>query len=129
METEGDVEIVTSGAMKASGYKPLTLDGETIKRLRRKRGLTQSELASKLDRHRGTITHWEGDRQHPRDPETIARLVNVLEPEPEPAEKTYILPISKKRGLVLVNGLVIRNPWGYPPTVYFAEQTEIPARV
>ncbi|MGE0494382.1 MAG: helix-turn-helix domain-containing protein [Vulcanimicrobiota bacterium] len=52
--------------------------GRTISDLRKKKGLTQVELAEKLGVHQSHITRWESDRVRPRQ-STLANLAEVLD--------------------------------------------------
>lgn len=51
--------------------------GETLRRLRIAKGLSQQQLAAKLYVDRSTIAHWEIDRRQP-DAAMIARLARCL---------------------------------------------------
>ncbi len=52
--------------------------GSTISDLRKKKGLTQVELADKLGVHQSHITRWESDRVRPRQ-KTMERMAEILD--------------------------------------------------
>lgn len=67
------------------------MNGETWRqRMRRRRnelGLTQPQLAEKLEVSQSTITHWETGRREPEDLKTFEALATAL--EMHPAELIY----------------------------------------
>lgn len=52
--------------------------GSTISDLRKKKGLTQVDLAESLGVHQSHITRWESDRVRPRQ-KTLDRLAELLD--------------------------------------------------
>jgi transcriptional regulator with XRE-family HTH domain len=52
--------------------------GKTIARLRKRRGMTQNDLASAMEVHPSLIPRWEGGQVQPRA-KTLEKLANVLE--------------------------------------------------
>lgn len=52
--------------------------GSTISELRKKKGITQVELAESLGVHQSHITRWESDRVRPRQ-KTLDRLAELLD--------------------------------------------------
>lgn len=50
---------------------------KNVKKLRKSKGLSQSELADKLGVSRTTVTMWESGGQNPRA-ETVVQLANAL---------------------------------------------------
>lgn len=55
--------------------------GEKLRQARKRRGLTQKELAQAVDARHNSVSNWESDKNQP-DPETIRRLCRVLEVDP-----------------------------------------------
>ena len=56
--------------------------GESLERIRKERGLTQSQLATKLDVNQSLVAKWESGKVQPRS-STLDRLASVLEVETE----------------------------------------------
>jgi len=56
--------------------------GESLERLRKERGLTQSQLAVKLDINQSLVAKWESGKVQPRSA-TLERLALVLGVEAE----------------------------------------------
>lgn len=55
--------------------------GDRIKEARKKRGLTQKELASMIQAKHNSISNWENNQNRP-DPDTIELICGVLEVTP-----------------------------------------------
>lgn len=55
--------------------------GEKLRQARKRRGLTQRELAQAVDARHNSVSNWESGKNQP-DPETIRRLCGVLEVDP-----------------------------------------------
>jgi len=56
--------------------------GESLERIRKERGLTQSQLATQLDVNQSLVAKWESGKVQPRA-STLDRLASVLEVETE----------------------------------------------
>lgn len=56
--------------------------GESLERIRKDRGLTQSQLAASLDVNQSLVAKWESGKVQPRS-STLERLALVLEVETE----------------------------------------------
>jgi len=56
--------------------------GESLERVRKERGLTQSQLAASLDVNQSLVAKWESGKVQPRTT-TLERLAVVLEVETE----------------------------------------------
>ncbi len=56
--------------------------GVSLEEIRKKRGLTQSQLAQRLEINQSLIAKWESGKVQPRA-STLERLANVLEVEVE----------------------------------------------
>jgi transcriptional regulator with XRE-family HTH domain len=52
--------------------------GKTIARLRKKSGLTQAELATKMEVHQSLVTRWERDIVQPRS-KTLEKIAEILQ--------------------------------------------------
>lgn len=104
----------------ATTNEPLTLDGETIRKLRKAAGLTQVELASRLDVTPESVANWENGRANPKSAQLAIEIVRKLRPEPEPCDATLLLPpgvftVTEDRTLAAV------KKTGAPPVVYFTK--------
>jgi DNA-binding transcriptional regulator YiaG len=99
---------------------PVILNGATIRRLRKARGLTQEELADRLEVSTWTVRSWEADRTRPGSAQRALHLVEILEPEPQDSERTVYLP-PEAFTLSDDGRLAAGTERGRPPIVFFLE--------
>ena len=103
----------------ATEYEPLELRGEVIRQLRREAGLTQVELANRLDVTEATVANWENERTRPRRDLAI-ELVQVLEPTPVASHETRLLP-PRSVTLSADRQIAVSKRRGQPPVIYFTK--------
>jgi len=103
----------------ATEYEPLELRGEVIRQLRREVGLTQVELANRLDVTEATVANWENERTRPRRDLAID-LVQMLEPTPVASHETRLLP-PRSVTLSADRPIAVSKRRGQPPVIYFTK--------
>lgn len=67
--------------MKGQGGVYMTDIGKNIRTVRKQRGLSQAELADRLNVTRQTVSNWETSRSYP-DLDMLVRLSQMLETDP-----------------------------------------------
>ena len=70
----------------------MTYISKNIKRLRKKKGLSQNDLAIQLNVTRQTVSGWETDKSYP-DLDMIVHLSNFLDTDPN----NLIYPVSSEK--------------------------------
>ena len=61
--------------------RPLALNGDKIRRLRKRAGLTQRELGQLVGVSGRAVRYWEAGDRKPQDLQVIRKLVEMLAPE------------------------------------------------
>ena len=61
--------------------RPLALNGDKIRRLRKRAGLTQRELGQLVGVSGRAVRYWEAGDRKPQDLQVIRKLVETLAPE------------------------------------------------
>lgn len=117
---------------KAVSYMPIYF-GERIRKARKAAGLTQRQLAEKINVANTSISNWEKDLSRP-DPDTIQNLCWALNVQPNyffsADNATYpdnIIPMPEMRKIPLVGTIACGTP--ILATQDIEEEVEIPEHV
>lgn len=81
--------------------------GETISTLRREKGLTQKELADKLNLTDKAVSKWERDLSCP-DTAAIPKLAAILEVSLEELMNAKSVPASGHRGAAYLANIILK---------------------
>ena len=73
--------------------------GQKISRLRKLKGLTQGEIANRLNIHQSMVTRWERDQVQPKS-DTLKRLAEALETSIEELLDGDEVPGAKKSATI-----------------------------
>jgi len=65
---------------KARKPQDMTL-GELLRTTRLNSGLSQAEVAEKLETSQGNLSRWERDLSYPQDPDTLVRIQKFVKVE------------------------------------------------
>lgn len=80
--------------------------GERIKELRKERGITSNEMATRLGISRNTLTNWERGNKEPHAVEILEEMAKILE-----VPLKYLLIEEEKRDITenpIIRDLIIR---------------------
>ena len=80
--------------------------GERIKELRKERGITSYEMATRLGISRNTLTNWERGNKEPHAVEILEEMAKILE-----VPLKYLLIEEEKRDITenpIIRDLIIR---------------------
>src|SRR5258708_2270831 len=95
-----------------------TLFGELLQRFRKRKGLTQQELAERIGAYRSTISFWERGFYRPETLATLHELVRVLDLDEE--EKRLFFEAHIRTAFILP--FINLPPWRTP---YFTGRAEV----
>src|SRR5260370_1314698 len=88
-----------------------TLFGELLQRFRKRKGLTQQELADRIGAYRSTISFWERGLYRPETLATLHELVRVLDLDEEDKRLFFAAPIGTAYIPAFSNLPAERNPY------------------
>ena len=81
--------------------------GEVISTLRKEKGMTQKELADKLNITDKDVSKWERDISFP-DTATIPKLAEILEVSVEELMNAKTIPMSKHKGAEQIVNIILK---------------------
>lgn len=81
--------------------------GEIISTLRKEKGMTQKELADKLNITDKAVSKWERDISLP-DTATIPKLAEILEVSVEELMNAKATPLSKHKGFGTIVNIILK---------------------
>ena len=81
--------------------------GEVISTLRKEKGMTQKELADKLNITDKAVSKWERDISFP-DTAAIPKLAEILEVSVEELMNAKIMPVSGRKGAGQVVNIILK---------------------
>ena len=81
--------------------------GEVISTLRKEKGMTQKELADRLNITDKAVSKWERDISFP-DTATIPKLAEILEVSVEELMTTKAIPTSEHKGAAQIINIILK---------------------